>query len=227
MPGSPIAIAAACCLLLGGCGASAGPDQTATADPLSETQIKKALLTIDDLPSGFSKDPDLALDEEGSADDVTQGTKQCRDLLSALNDENRGKPFGEGQVGFKEGDAGPFIEEQVTSFEGSTIKKSMATLREAFASCKEFQTKDSEGVVTEFTVAPMTFPDLGDDSIAVQLGAIESSVDFEIAMSLVVVRVDQNVVLLGNYGLGSGLGGGKFESIARTAVDKVSQASQS
>jgi hypothetical protein len=217
-----------CAALLAACGGKTGeaktnPVEAVFKDPLTSKQIKKALLTLDDMPSGYSEDPDLVSDDDDSEDEVTKGSPQCKKLMSAIEEEDE-KPFGEGDVGFKESDFGPFIMESVASHEGDLIKDSMGELREAFSTCKKFESTDAEGAVTKFTVAEMSFPELGDDTVAVKMSGKESSFGFTFDFNLVAVRVDQNVILMVNFGVGRALGGKKFEQLARLAVERVSAA---
>lgn len=221
--------AALCLLLLASCGSEPGENRTNPVeavfkDPLTDKQIEKALLTVDDMPSGYSEDPELVSDEDEEDDEVTSGSPKCEELMSAMGDEDDEKPFGEGEVGFKEGDFGPFIMESIASHKGDTIEKAMKELRDAFTMCKKFESTDKEGAVTKFTVARMSFPDLGDDTVAVKMSGKEDELGFTFTFNLVAVRVDQNVVLLVNFGIGGAMDGTKFEKLARLAVDRVEQA---
>ena len=216
--------------VLAACGGKAGEDTTnpiesITKDPLTSEEIKKVLLTLEDLPSGYSEDPELTSEDEEDSDEVTSGSQPCKDLMAALDAEEEEKPHGEGEIGFKESDFGPFVMEAVASFEGDKLKKTMQTFQDAFTECRKFTTTDSEGVDTNFTAAPMSFPKLGDESVAVRLTAKEDSdFDFEIDFDLVAVRTDQNVVLMASLGFGKSMSGEDFEKLVRTAVQRVSDA---
>ena len=215
-------------LLVTACGARTGEEKTNPVeslfkDPLTSQQIKKSLLTIDDMPSGFSEDPEMSTDD--SEDNFTSGSSDCKALNSTLNEPGtKSKTVGEGEVGFKESDFGPFVAESVASFKGAAIEDSMGDLKQAFSKCKRFTTTDEDGAKLKFRVAPMSFPDLGDDTIAVKLSAKEPTFDLSFTLDLVAVRVDQNVVMMLNFGIGKALAGEKFESLVRLAVDRINKA---
>ena len=199
------------------------PVEAVFKDPLTTKQIKSALLKIEDMPSGYTKDPDLVSDEEDE-DEITSGSPKCNQLMNAGDSEEDEKPFGEGEVGFKESDFGPFVAESVSSFKGNRIKDGMGKFREAFESCTAFTTTDKDGAKTKFKVAKMSFPKLGDDTIAVKMSAKEPTLGMSFDFSLVAVRVDQNVVLMLNFGVGRALGGEKFEKLTRLAVERIDKA---
>lgn len=219
----------ACIGLLLGCAEGEGegktnPVEAVFKDPLTSKQIKKALIKLEDMPSGYSEDPDLISDEEDE-DEITAGSKKCKELMSALDGKDRAEePFGEGEVGFKQSDFGPFVGESVSSFKGSQIKDGMEKVRDAFEGCKKFETTDKDGAKLKFRVAPMSFPKLGDDTIAVKMSGTESSFGMSFDFNLVAVRVDQNVVMMINFGIGKALGGQKFEKLTRLAVERIDQA---
>jgi hypothetical protein len=203
-------------------GGKTNPVEAVFKDPLTTKQIKSALLKIEDMPSGYTKDPDVISDDED--EDEFSGSPKCKRLMNALDSEEDEKPFGEGEVGFKESDFGPFVAESVSSFKGDRIKNGMGKFREAFESCSTFTTTDKDGAKTKFKVAQMSFPKLGDDTIAIKMSAKEATLGMSFDFSLVAVRVDQNVVLMLNFGVGRALGGEKFEKLARLAVERIDQA---
>jgi hypothetical protein len=116
------------------------------------------------------------------------------------------------------------VGESVSSFKGSRIKDGMGEIREAFEKCKKFETTDKDGAKTKFTVAPISFPKLGDDTIAVKMSGKEPTLGLTFEFNLVAVRVDQNVVIMLNMGIGRALGGQKFEKLTRLAVERIDQA---
>ena len=223
-----VVAAIACIGLLFGCAKGEGegktnPVEAVFKDPLTSKQIKGALLKIEDMPSGYTKDADL-ISDEGDEDEFTSGSPKCKQLMNTLDSDEEEKPFGEGEVGFKESDFGPFVAESVSSFKGDRIKDGMGKFREAFESCTVFTTTDKDGAKTKFKVAQMSFPKLGDDTIAVKMSAKEPTLGMSFDFSLVAVRVDQNVILMLNFGVGRALGGQKFEKLARLAVERINQA---
>lgn len=194
------------------------------ADPLTDAQIEKALLAVDDLPSGWSvsaddedEDEDDDSDSETSADNP-----ECQKLMDAMDGDDESEAFGEGEVSFQQSEWGPFLSQSVSSKEGDEIEKAMTAFREAFETCESFTETDADGTKTEFKISDMSFPDLGDDTVALKMSA--EAEGFPVDVPLVVVRVDQNVILLASFGIGQGMDAKELETVARTAVTKVKAA---
>lgn len=109
------------------------------ADPLTDDQIEKALLTVEDLPSGYSVQKDDE-DEDDSESSSTSDNPKCDAFLNELNDEDDTEPFGEGDVTFAESDFGPFLMQSISSQEGSAIKDAFGDFEKAMLSCDSFST---------------------------------------------------------------------------------------
>lgn len=227
MKTSLAAIALCSLLALSGCGGGDDSGKTGVvekvfADPLTDAQVKEALLTVDDMPSGWTVSPDD--DEDDDSDSETDATSpECKKLAAVMDEDDTSESFGEGEIEFQESEFGPFLSESVSSEEGDEVEKSMNSFREAFETCDSFTQTDDEGVKTEFKISDMSFPDLGDDTIALKMSAEAMGIPVDIP--LVVVRVDQNVILLASVGLGEGMSSADLEKVARTAVTKVKAAS--
>jgi hypothetical protein len=214
--------------MLTGCAQPKGESKTNPVeaifkDPLTSKQIKDALIKLEDLPSGYTEDREL-ISDDSEDDKLTAGSKKCESLNSTLNADESVKPFGEGEVGFKESEFGPFVGESVSSFKGSRVEDGMGKLKDAFKTCKKFETTAKDGTKTKFSVSQMSFPSLGDDTIAVKMTASEPTFGMSFDLSLVAVRIDQNVVMMLNFGIGKALGGQKFEKLTRLAVERIDQA---
>lgn len=226
-----IAFALCSALALSGCGGDDGAGDTGKtgviervfADPLTDAQIKKALLTVDDLPSGWTASPDEDEEDDDSDAETDSASAECKKLMDAMEGDDSTKAFGKGEAEFQGGEWGPFLSQSVSSMKGDEIEKSMDSFRDAFQACDSFTQTDDEGVKTEFKIADMSFPDLGDDTIALKMSAEAMGIPVDIP--LVVVRVDQNVILLASVGLGEGMSSADLEKVARTAVTKVKAAS--
>jgi hypothetical protein len=212
------------CGLLGGQGeGKTNPVEAIFKDPLTTAQIKPTLLTVDDMPAGYSVDHETSDDSDSGELDST--TAECTRLFTALERQDKQKAFGKAEINFKADDFGPFVSETVSSFKGSKIKDQLAVLDVALAKCPSFTTTDDDGAKLTFEVEELSFPDLGDQTVAGRLTAKEPTFDIAIEFQMVAVRVDQNMVALANFGLGKGMSAADFEAVVRKAVERVQAAS--
>lgn len=225
LPALALVITAAC----GGGGAEDSKKETDSggtgmvekvfADPLGDEQIKDALLSLDDMPSGWSIDD--SEDEDDADTETSSDDPACNALMGAFEGDED-EAFGEGDVSFTQSEFGPFLSQAIASQEGDAIEKTMGELRQAFETCTSFTDTESDGTKTTFKVSEMSFPDLGDETLAVKLAGDADG--FSFTAPLVVTRVDQNVILLVSISIGQPMPGEDLESIARTAVAKVKSA---
>ena len=212
------------CGLIGGQGeGKTNPVEAIFKDPLTTAQIKPTLLTLDDMPNGYSIDRDASDDSDSG--ELDSSTAECTRLFKALERQDNQKAFGKAEINFKADDFGPFVSETVSSFKGSKIKDQLAILDVALAKCPSFTTTDDDGAKLTFKVEELSFPDLGDQTVAGRITAKEPTFDIAIEFQMVAVRVDQNMVALANFGIGKGMGEADFEEVVRKAVERVQAAS--
>ncbi|MFS0883631.1 hypothetical protein [Aeromicrobium sp. 179-A 4D2 NHS] len=228
MKRSLLALAAASALLLTGCASDSntagktGFVERILAGPLTYADIDDALLTVDDLPAGWSVDPDGS--DDGDDSKTSSDSPECDLLVAAMeaDDDSGATPVGEGEATFRKSKRGPFLLQSITSFEGNEAKKSVKAFRTAFETCDSFTETGDDGTKVTFKVSPMAFPSLGDDTVALRLSA--RSAGIRVVAPLIVVRVDQNLMLLASAGIKKRLPAEDLETVARTAVTKIKAA---
>lgn len=140
-------------------------------------------------------------------------------LTYADIDDSGATPVGEGEATFRKSKRGPFLLQSITSFEGNEAKKAVKAFRTAFETCDSFTETGDDGTKVSFKVSPMAFPSLGDDTVALRLSARAARI--KVVAPLIVVRVDQNLMLLASAGIKKRLPAQDLETVARTAVTKI------
>jgi hypothetical protein len=202
--------------LIGGCGGSGHASSTATgAKALTGSELRSLLLTVHDMPAGFSVDNS---NSGAKADDPS--SKLCNVQTAELAPQ-----VGKANVAFAGGQWGPEIIEGLTSYATEDLaKREMTKLRSAVSKCTKFDDKDANGTVTHWTLGELSFPTLTSDQIAQRLnGSFECGT---VVGDFVVAREGAVVVAMGGVSLMTFLGGGQLkpgqvEAAARKAVDKV------
>jgi hypothetical protein len=185
-----------------------------TGDQLSKAQIGKALLTVSDLPAGWTATP--AEEEEESEDTVSP--PKCKDVLEAL-DETSTDAAAEGEANFNKG--GPFgtvLSQTISSYSEPVDSSRIQEIADAFSDCPSFNSTDTDGEVSKVTVSPMSFGNLGDQTLAFAM-TLESSA-FTVSVNVAYVVIGHNVVAMVNGGL-AGADGAQLEKLAKQAITKL------
>ncbi|MBW3648756.1 MAG: hypothetical protein KY440_13475 [Actinobacteria bacterium] len=163
---------------------------------LTEAQLKMALLTVTDLPTGYR----LGTVEEDD-DSKTTGTgasDECSDKFKRLSDAE-GTEAAKAEAAFEGGGFGTILEQSLESYEDEdVVQDRFDDVVEVLSECKTFSDTDKKGVKTDFTVGPLSFPKLGDDTVA--LAITGKSPDFTISLNVVIVRLGRNVMIVGQGG---------------------------
>lgn len=218
-----------------GCGSDSGSDRAITIDgegsggkkaptlaphgkQLTQAQIDKALLTVDDMPSGWAVSEQEEEEEEADEDEVIEPEK-CAEVLDAFEASTDEEPAAEGDIDFSNG--GPFgmqLTHTIESHEEPLAGDQLVKVADALEACPEFTFTDAEGTVTKVKASAMSFPNLGDETLAL---SFDMEVDeFEITMSVVTVAIGHNTVSVLGGGF-TGVPGKQMETISRKAVDKL------
>ncbi|MBA4607645.1 hypothetical protein H1W00_04070 [Aeromicrobium sp. Marseille-Q0843] len=227
-----LALVVSSALVLAGCGPSGpgvDPDEygavveEAPSELLTEVQIQKALLTVNDLPDGWSFNSDF----EGGGEDDSRTTSEdpgCEEFTAGLTNTDGTLTAGEAEVTFSKSEYGPFLTQTIRSKGGDDAVKSMKSFKSALKGCDFYTMIDGAGGVrTDYVISDLPFPDLGDDTVALTMRATTEGQTIDLPMAI--VRVDHTLVMLATFQLGGGTGTQEFEAVARTAVKKVKKAS--
>jgi hypothetical protein len=189
---------------------------------LTDKQAKAALLTVQDLPTGWSVDPDASSDDQGDDDDsrITEPAA-CADLFDSLDD---GKDsVAEATGNYTAGGFGPFLEHTVTSHSKDPAD-GMDAVTAALSECPKFTMTDADGTKMQMKVSALSFPNLGDRTLALRMSGNSDEID--IVMDLVYIAVGRNGITLGAGGL-TPIAGDDLEQLATAAVDKLAAAAKS
>jgi hypothetical protein len=155
-----------------------GRDRTRGADPQpaegpSSAELRRALLTADDLPAGLEETPAEDDDEEDS-DDVFAGTcfEDVGARLEALDEESEADE--EAERSFQAaGDELTSVEVGLGYFaDPSTFRDQFAEVDRALAECTEITTTTADGVTLDFRLT--STQDAGLRGVEEQLGIVLS-----------------------------------------------------
>jgi hypothetical protein len=148
---------------------TAAPTPTAVA-PLTQRQAESALLTVKDMPSGWSKDNEMSSSDAGAAE-FNAGRadkKQCQFLLDAVVGSEQGpKPQNTGLIAFTKSQEGPFLIGGVTAY-GEAEAKKLIRQQPVPETCRTF-TAELEGDKVTVNFEDLSVPKAGQDSQGVRL----------------------------------------------------------
>lgn len=208
-------------LTVSGPTASAPPNGDADGQPDAPpaADAQAALLTLDDLPAGWSVDPEdsdgaFGLGGSGVTPDGSE-SGECARVAHELNDQ---KPIAEAETAFTAGGFGPYLTHTVSFFDQDTapLVERLATV---LGGCPEALSEQNENPSFDYRMQPLSFPDLGDRTAAVRLvaasGGTTATFDF------VVVAVGRAISILFAGGSDT-LDGSELERLARLSVDRIS-----
>lgn len=190
---------------------------SSAGDQLTKEEIEAALLTVNDLPSGWAKSPEEADDDSEDTIDPAR----CQDVINALDDD-WSDAAARAEANFNKGGAfGTILSQTISSHAEEVDADAVQKIADAFSECPSFTSTDADGEVSEVTVSPMSFANLGDQTLAVAM-SFESSM-FTVSVNIAYVVIGHNVLALINGGVG-GADGAELEKIAKLAVSKLEDA---
>lgn len=128
-------------------------------EKITQERLREALLTVEDLPVGYS----VWTDE----DDDQNDDEPCEGRF-----ENVSEATVEAEASFSKGSFGPFLAHALGAFDQeATAKKAMAVVRAGLNDCQTYETTDEDGTVTTVRLTPLSFPKFGDETFALRLTA--------------------------------------------------------
>lgn len=141
--------------------AGAGRETTTTSaatgenDPPTAVDLEAVLLTLVDLPSGFTRLPRETADNEPLCKQLDAAAKEGADAQA--------------QARFFGGQKGPFVEHEVNAYSGDRAAATMRALAEAIDACATVEGTGTDGKAFKATFTGAPFPDLGDERLAARL----------------------------------------------------------
>ncbi|GAA2023003.1 hypothetical protein GCM10009839_20620 [Catenulispora yoronensis] len=217
------ALASAFALTLGttsACGStdSRTPKPSTSAPPttLTESDLHTRLLTVNDLPTGFTVDTD-ATDTNGT---ISSTDPHCKPLVDLMNSD--GKPptaTAATNTSFTKSELGPNVATGLASFPSTqTAETLLTTISTAMKTCTTLTETDKDGSSYDFGVAALPFPETGDGSSATRMSADIGG--YPAQVDIVVVRIGSTLLYVANTGLG-GTDSGLTQDVVARAVGKV------
>jgi hypothetical protein len=194
------------------------PTVTPTPRPPTEEELTTALLTLEDLPSGWIIEPGTSEEESGNVEEEGEtysflcAELPRRALLTVDKD-------------FQKGDFGPFLTHSMTLYPPGTATDALADIRDAVEACSEYETTLDDGTVATMRVQPMSFAQLGEDRFAVRMtmedlpfiGVMEFDSVY-IVHNDVIMRVMQTAL-----GMSGGVDSEQTETFAQLGLEKLEQ----
>lgn len=185
----------------GSVGAEQNNDLAVAGEPLSKAEAKDVLPPVSVLPAGWSVDPDNTLtSEEGEdeSDDVVT-PKRCAVVFETLDELDKAEPVVEQGVTYTAGALGPFLGVEVSSFEGEVNDEQFSAVLKGLSECPKFTVDDGESV-SQFTATALSFPNYGEESLALRMTGTADA--FAFGMDYVGIRVGHNLVAVTQMGIG-------------------------
>ncbi len=197
--------------------ATAAPDTVRGVDKaLTESQLRSALLTVADLPTGYKA---IASSEDDSSG--TQGNDEgCSAKFERLggNDDNAAAHV---EATFQGAGLGTVLEQGLESYDDEDeLRGYFDEVVSVLSDCPSFSTTDEKGIKTDFSVGALSFPKLGDDTVA--LAVTGKTPDFNLALNVVIVRLGRNVMSVSQGGLTADVAA--LEQAARRGFEKLEAA---
>jgi hypothetical protein len=158
-------------------GPSAGPS-TPSARTWTEADLQAALLTVDDLPAGFTEDTSEDTGSRGAT-----GAAACNSLIWLLTSEHTGDATAEAGVGFAHAPDPVYLSEDLAAMPVPASSTGyLDEARSATSTCSSVQADlDGNGLTT---VRASTFdpPKLGDDTVGLHLSAPASGISVDVVL---------------------------------------------
>lgn len=185
---------------------TAAGETTTTEGSIDQSQLDAALLTIEDVPPGYTEYTDPNADDDSSFCEGSDPTEEFPEIAKA-------------EVQFSQGgETGPFIFDSVVLFAPGDAENFMQAVTDALTACQTFTQTDSDGTVLDVTLSPISFPSLGDQTLATNLtiddGTLSALGDF------VFVRNGDTVTYIATLGVGEN-DSTVTEAMARRAQEKL------
>ena len=186
---------------------------------LTQSQLDAALLTVADLPSGWT----LGEASDEDSDDEKIEPAKCSELIDSMDADEK-DAIAEGEREFNKG--GPFgtlMGVSISSYKDKVDGDRLKEVADAFGSCSSFKGTDKEGVVSDYKVAPLSLANIGDHSLAMTM-TVESE-GFTLPINVYLVVVGHNVLTLFNGGI-AGADGADLETIGKLAMKRVEESAK-
>jgi len=150
--------------------------------------LKAALLTVTDLPAGWSA---------FQSSDNSGGPASC----PALNNGPWKKLPQSADANFSQGQAGPFLLEELASGSSNQVSAALQSFANATSTCSHFTSKSGSNTL-DLTLTALSFPKYADSTYAFAI-TIKSDAGLNAAGDIVVVRKGNVLMEVTVFGFGS------------------------
>lgn len=180
--------------------ATADDDTTSPEEePAASGDLDDLVLTLDDMPSGWTTAPELS---EGDDDDTAgSDTSFCGVDDAELDIDDEATRSAE--AAFKESDFGPFVLHAIGEVPDPAVaEQALDTMLDAASQCEEWTETDDEGAEITYSISPLSFDNVGDDTIAFRMSADTEMMPLTIDM--VMWKQGSYLSLVSVFGVGGG-----------------------
>ena len=200
--------------------ATAAPEETATivetSSPATATpnddeiaeRLSAALLSIEDMPTGWAVGPPDEDEDENENDICGISSGQFAEGAAARVTAN-----------FQESEFGPFLAQVIDFFPDGDAERVMTEFSDAFGSCTEWTDIDEDGTETTWRLSPLSFPKVGDETFAFRMSTVTFLGAFEV--DFIVWRRGDVVEVIGHSMIGfEGIDSEQTEAFVRQADER-------
>lgn len=164
---------------------------TAKKQGLTAEKLQAALLTVDDLPTGYAVSPPDE-DEDDDSDD---------EFCEAIDPGKTVPPAIEKEVAFQKGSFGPFLSSGLMLFSGDDqAKRYMAESRKILDTCASYEQTEDDGTKSKVTITKMSFDKVGDETLAMKI-SVQGT--FPMSGDMIFARRGDVILGVANLALGS------------------------
>jgi hypothetical protein len=195
---------------------SQAPKPKGAGDQLTSAQAKAAMLTVADFPTGWASDKSL----EPSDGTAKIEPVACQKMDDEMITVGKGAKVKEKATFSKNLSV---LEMQVSSSDADDRSDQVKNLGDMLAKCAHYTSTGKSGKI-ESTLSPLSFPNLGDQTLAVRVNQKSDLMD--VVGDYVFVATGHNTVSFIAAGL-EPIPGAELEKIARTGMTKLAVAAKS
>ncbi len=136
------------------------------------------------------------------------------------------KPFARTDAVFKRGKGGGFVAQRMSAYPGAQAQSVIAAVQDLVRTCSGWAHSE-KGITTSYTLAPLEFPSVGDETVAARLNASFSFRQKPVTLTtdFVMLREGNVVVYLSRTAaVGQQPPAGQLAALAQTAAGRLTAA---
>jgi hypothetical protein len=221
-----LAVSLAASLVVGAAGCAAGTEtgmlRPAPPRVLGEAELRSALLTVGDLPTGYSLDAEAGADGSDPADGGNEECDRVFDHMRGSGSALRAGGASTAEIEFTRGEYGPFISQSLVSgADRAAVFAAFEAFRRVPDQCREFTEEDDDGSFT-VRLSAESFPTVGEDSFAIKLDASGAGEGITVTLGgyLVLIRVATTMSMIAHVGV-PGVDAAETEKVVRAAAARL------